>query len=102
MGGLAPGADLTCRDKLPDVSLQGGPPEVPPDELAHSGGSRMAGELAGVAPLENPAPDRLGDEKAVTGTPSRVDVAMLGRPDSRLEAPGDDLGRGKDGLRFGV
>ena len=60
---LAPGAHLTSRHELPDVVLQGGPPKAPPNELAGPGGSGMTGELAGVTPHENPAPDGLGDEE---------------------------------------
>ena len=42
----------------------------------------MTGELAGVAPHEDPAPDGLGDEKAITGSSCWGGLGTLGRPDS--------------------
>ena len=101
MGGLAPGAHLARHDKLPDVGLQGGPPEAASEEETGPGYPRMAGKLTGVAPLENPAPDRLRDEEAIPRADSRDGMGALGRPDSRLETPGDYPhypGGGKDGL----
>ena len=90
MGRLAPGAHLTSRHELPDIVLQGGPPEAPPNELAGPGGYGMTGELAGVTPHENPAPDGLWDEEAIPGSSSWGRLGALGRPDSQLETPGDN------------
>ena len=50
----------------------------------------MAGELAGVTPHENPAPDGFGDEEVVSGSSSRYGLGALSRPNSRLETPSDD------------
>ena len=43
MGGLASGADVAGRNKLPDIGFQGGPPEAATDKLGRSDGSGVAG-----------------------------------------------------------
>ena len=90
MGCLAPSAHLASLHKLTYVGLQGGPPEATTDELAHPRDPGVARELAGVAPHEYSATDRLGDEKAVGGSSSRGRLGALGRPNNRLKTPGDD------------
>ena len=62
----------------------------PTNKLAGPGGSGVAGELAGVTPHENPAPDGLGDEEAVPGSSSRYGLGALSRLNSRFETPSDD------------
>ena len=58
MGGLAAGADVAGRYKLPGVCLKGGPLEAPADEVCCTGGPRVASQPAGVAPLQNLTPER--------------------------------------------
>ena len=101
MGGLTAGADLAGGHKFPGVGFEGGPPEATADELRHPVGPRMAGEAAGVTPLEDLAPDRRGDKQAVRWTPSRVRLGALGHPHRRFDPPRDDTyhpGRRKDGV----
>ena len=56
------------------------------DELAGPGHPGMTGQLAGVAPNEDPAADGLGDEETIRRAYGRDRFGTLGR----FEAPGDD------------
>ena len=101
MGGFAAGADGAGGHKLPRVCLKGGPPEMPADEVGRTGGPRVAGQPAGVAPLQNLAANCRWDKKAVPGTSSRIGLGALGHPHSRFDPPGDDThhpGRREDGI----
>ena len=100
VGGDA-GADLAGSHKLPGVGFEGGPPEATADELRHPVGPRVAGEEAGVTPLEDLASDRRGDKQAVRWSPSRVRLGALGHPHHRFDPLCGDTyhpGRGKDGV----
>ena len=102
MGCLAPSAHLASRHKLTYVGLQGGPPEASSDKLTSPRDPGVTRKLAGVAPHEYPASDRLGNKEAITGSSCRGGLCALGRPNSRLETPGDDPhypGGRKDGVR---
>ena len=102
MGRLAPSTLLASRHKHTYVGLQGGPPEATSDELSRPRDPGVARELAGVAPHEHSTSDRLGDEKAVTGSSCRGRLGVLGRPNSQLKTPGDNPhypGGRKDGVR---
>ena len=102
VGGFPVRADVAGGHKLPRVHLKGGPLEAPADEVRRSGGPGVAGQPAGVAPLQYLASNRRRDEKTVPGAPSRIGLGMLGHPHSRFDAPGNDThhpGRREDGIQ---
>ena len=101
MGGFAAGTDVAGCHELPGVCLQGEPPEPPANEPCRKGRPGMAGQPAGVAPLQDLASNRRRDEKTVVGAPTRIRLGALGHPDGRFDSPGYDThhpGRREDGI----